>query len=77
MREQNLVNQGASTVEAHTQLRNSLSNSESKKDIRNQPLIQSTLIIGVLNATVRNQIHDSDVDQGIILLLMSKTRHFG
>ena len=59
-------NQGAVTVEVHTQRRNDLKNSKRKKDIRNHPLNHGTLIISVMNVTVRNQILASDVDQRII-----------
>ena len=45
---------------------NSLRNRESKKAIRNHPLIHETLIISVMNVMVGNQIHASDVDRRII-----------
>ena len=68
------LNQGAVTVEIYNQLRNTLRNSESKKSIRNQPLIHATKIISTINIRVRNQIHASDVDQRIISLQMAQKR---
>ena len=68
MREQTFLNQGAVTVEVHTQLRNALNKSEIKKAIRNHPLIHGTLIISVMNIRVGNQICDSDVYRRIIPL---------
>ena len=62
MIEENLLNQGAFTAEAHTQLRNSLSNKKRKKAIINQSSIHATLPISVMNVTARNQIQASDVD---------------
>ena len=66
MREQLFLNQGAVTVEVHTQLRNALNNGKSKNAIINHYLIYTTLIISVMNVTVGDQIHDSDVDRRII-----------
>ena len=71
MRKTDLLNKGAFTVDVHTQMRNFLSNSERKKALRNQPLIHATLIISVMNITVRNQICVSDVDRRITLLQIS------
>ena len=45
MKHQTFINQGAFTVEAHTQQKKGLNNSESKKDIITNPLINGTLII--------------------------------
>ena len=53
-------------MEVHTQLRNVLRNIERKRSIRNHPLIHAILIIIVMNITVGNQIHASDVDWRII-----------
>ena len=53
MREQILFNQGAVTVEFHTQLRNDLSNSKEGNSTRNHPLIHETLIISVMNVIFR------------------------
>ena len=55
-------------MEIHTQLRNELSNRESKKAIRNQPSIRATLIISVMNVMGRKQIHASNVYRRIISL---------
>ena len=66
MREEILLNQGSFTVEVHTQLRNALRNSERKNSIRNHPLIHATLIISVMNVTVGNQIHASDVEDHFV-----------
>ena len=66
MKEKNLINQGTVTVEVHTQLRNTLNNSEREKFIRNHPLIHGTIIISVIKVAVGNQIRVSDVDQRII-----------
>ena len=54
MRDQNFLNNGAVTVEFHTQLRNALNNSERKQDIINHPLIHRTLIIIAINVMVGN-----------------------
>ena len=48
--------------------KNDLNNRERKKAMRNHPLIHGTIIIGTMNATVGNQIRDSDVDRRIISL---------
>ena len=48
------LNQGAVTVEVHTQLIIILINNERKKDIRNTPLTHATIIIIVMNVTVGN-----------------------
>ena len=74
MREQILINQGAITVEVHTQLINDLSNSEREKDIINHPLIHTTLIISVMNVTIINQIRYSGVDRRIISLKIFQNR---
>ena len=66
MMEKFLLIQGAVTVEIHMKLKNSLSNSEVKKAIRNHPLIHGTLIISVINVMVGNKIRASDVDRRII-----------
>ena len=63
---QSFLNQGAVTVEVHTQMGNVLSNRESKIDIINHPSIHATIIIRLLNVTVGNQIRASDVDRRII-----------
>ena len=52
MRDNYFCNQGAVTVEVHTQLINYLSNIESKTDIKKYPSIHTTLIISVMNVTV-------------------------
>ena len=49
-----LLNQGAVTVEVHTKLKNALSNKEGIRAIINHLSINSTLIISMLNITVRN-----------------------
>ena len=67
MREQNVLNKGAVTVEVHTQLRNALSNSKRRKAIINHPLNHRNIIIIIINETLRNQIYASDVDWRIIL----------
>ena len=66
MREKHFLDQGAVTVEIHTQLINYLSNIESKRAIINHPSIHESLIISVMNVMVGNQIHASDVDRSII-----------
>ena len=71
MREKKFLNQGAVTVEVHTQLINYLINSKMKNAIKNYPLIHKTLIIRVMNITVGNLICASDVYQRIISLKMS------
>ena len=68
MRGNVFINQGAVTMEVHTQANNDLKNIKRKKAIRNHHLIHGTLIISVMNVTVGNQIHASDVDQRIISL---------
>ena len=68
MREKNSLNKGAVTDDIHNQLRNDLRNMESKRAIRNRPSIHATLIINIMNVTVRNQIRSSDVDHRIIPL---------
>ena len=62
------TDQGAITVEVHTQLINALRNRKSKKYIRNHSLIHATLPISVMNITVGNQIRASDADRRIISL---------
>ena len=57
-----LINQGAVTVEVHTQLRNYLSNRKNKNAIRNHPSIHATLIIKIMNVKVANKISALDVD---------------
>ena len=66
MREPVFFNQVALTMEVHTELRNYVSNSESKKATRNHTLIHTTLRIIVINITVGNQIRATDVDRSII-----------
>ena len=66
MKEKNLLKKVAFTVEIHTQLRNSVINSKSKKAIRNHPLIHGNLMIRVMNVTFVNQICASDVGQRTI-----------
>ena len=56
------LNKGEVTVEVHTQMIKYLSNRESKRAIRNHPSVHATLIISVINTTVGNQIHASDVE---------------
>ena len=67
MRGETLLNQGAVTVEVHTQLINDSKTRERKKAIINHPLIHATLIISAMNITVGNQIRASDMDGRIIL----------
>ena len=74
MREQIFLNQGAVTVEVHTQMRDYSSNSERINDIINHPLIHATLIKIVLNVTVGDQINASDVDCRIISLKIFSSR---
>ena len=57
-------------MEVHTQLKNALGKIERKNNLINYPLIQSTLIISVMNVMVGNQIRASYVDQKIILLII-------
>ena len=66
MREQKFLDQVAVTVEFHTQLINSLNNIESEKSIRDHPSNHRTLIVSVLNVSVKTQIRASYVDQMII-----------
>ena len=61
MREIVFLNQGAVTVESHNQLRNYLSNRESKKAIRNHPSIHTIIIIRAMHLMIGNQIRASDV----------------
>ena len=68
MKEKFLFNQGAGTVEVHTQLINGLSRRERKMAIRNNPSIHTTLMISIMNVTVGNQICASDVDWRMISL---------
>ena len=65
---EHFLNYGAVTDEDHTQLRSDLINRERKRDIRNHLSIHETLIISLMNATVRNQIRPSDVDRRIMQL---------
>ena len=58
------LHQGAVTVENYT-LKKSLRNRKRTRSIRNHLSINTTIIISVLNLTIRNQIHASDVDRGI------------
>ena len=62
------LNQGAVTVEVHTQLRDALNNTERRKATRKHLSIHATLIISVLNVMVGNPILASDVDRRIISL---------
>ena len=62
------LNQGAVTVEVHSEMKNYSSNREIIRSIRNHPSINATLIISVLNVMVGNQIRASDVDKRIISL---------
>ena len=71
MRDQIFLNQGAVTVEVHTQLRNALINIKRKKAIINHYSIHTTLIISAMNITAGNQIRASDVDRRII-----SSKHF-
>ena len=64
------LNQGAVTVEAHTQLKNTLSNRERIKEKINHHSICATLTISVNNVMVRNQIRASDVYWRIVSLQM-------
>ena len=59
------LNQGAVPVEYHTQLKHYLGSRESERAILNHPSKQTILIIIVLNVTVENQMHASDVDHRI------------
>ena len=68
MREQTLINKVAVNVEVHTQLIIDLNNSQRGKSIIDHPLINLTLLISVMNATVESQMHASDVDRRIISL---------
>ena len=68
MREQIFLNQDLVTVEVHNQLICTLRKSESKKSIRNHPLIHATLIISTMKVTVGNKMRASDVDLRIISL---------
>ena len=72
----NQPNQGAVTVEVHTQLIHTLNGSKIKKAIRNHPLIHATLIISLMNVTIGKQICDSYVNQRIISLQISDIGHF-
>ena len=56
------IDQGAVSIEVRTQLKNALGNRERLRGIVNHPSIYATLIIGVLEVKVRNQIHASRVD---------------
>ena len=69
-----MLNQGAVTVEYHTQLKGSLSNRETVKEIRNQTSFHATLIISILNIMVRKKILTSDVDWRIISLQIVRNR---
>ena len=62
MIEKPFLNQGAVTVEVHTQLINDLNNNKREKSKRNHSSIHATLIISILNVTARNQIYPSYVD---------------
>ena len=55
------LNQGAVTVEDHTQLKNNLSNSESIRSIRHDPSTNATIIMSALNVKVGSHILSSDV----------------
>ena len=74
MREKVFLDQGAVTVEVHTQLINYLRKSEGGKSIRNHPSIHATPIISIMKVTVGNQERASDVDQMIILLQIFRNR---
>ena len=68
MIERIFLDQGAVTVDIQNQLRNALRKSKGIKCIINNPLIQTTIIISIMDIIVRNQIRASDVDQRIISL---------
>ena len=74
MREKLFLNQGTVTVEVHTKLIMFSKQNDRKKAIRNYPSIHTTLIISLINVTVRNQIPDSDVNRRIILLQIFRNR---
>ena len=65
-REDFFLKEGAVTVEVPTQLRNDSSNNKRKKAIRNQALIQKTLIIRLMIVTAGNKIRASYADWMII-----------
>ena len=66
MRDQIFLNQGAHTMEVHTQPRNALINRETKRYILNQPKTLATIIIIIMDVKFVNQIRASDVDRRII-----------
>ena len=74
MREQIFLNQGAVTVEVHTQMKSYSSNRESIRAIINHPSIHTTLIISVLNVMFGNKICTLDVDRRIISLQIVQNR---
>ena len=66
MRDQIFLNQGAHTMEVHTQTRNALINRETKRYILNQPKTLATIIIIIMDVKFVNKIRASDVDRRII-----------
>ena len=74
MGQQIFLNQSTVTVDICTQMINALSNREKKNAVINQPFIHATIIISVMNKTVRNQVCASDVDWRIILLQIVQNR---
>ena len=67
-REKIFLNQGAVTVEVHTKPKNYLRSRERERSIRKHPLIHATIMIIVMNVTVKNQVRTSDVHRRIISL---------
>ena len=61
-----MLNPGAVTVEDHNQLRNALSNRDTKRAKRNHLSSHATLIIIILNTMVGNKIRALDVGWEII-----------